>query len=58
MEDLAIQTGGVFISKERGMEIRSVTREMLGTARFAEVTRNRTVITGGRGRSQGHPPPD
>ena len=49
MEDLAIQTGGVFISKERGMEIRSVTREMLGTARFAEVTRNRTVITGGGG---------
>lgn len=44
MEDLALQTGGVFITKELGINIRNVTREMLGTARHVKVTRNQTVI--------------
>lgn len=49
MEDLALQTGGVYISKEMGLNIRNVTREMFGTARHVKVTRTQTVITGAGG---------
>lgn len=44
MEDLAVQTGGTFVSKELGLDIREVTREHLGTAGYVKVTRERTVI--------------
>lgn len=44
MEDLAVQTGGTFITKEMGVNIRQVTREMLGTAGYVKVTRNRTLM--------------
>ncbi len=46
MEDMAIQTGGVFMTDELGLDIRKVTREDLGTANYVKVTRNQTVITG------------
>lgn len=49
MEDLAIQTGGTFVTKDLGIEIREVTREMLGTAAYVKVTKERTVITGAAG---------
>ena len=49
MEDLAAQTGGVFITKELGMDIRDVTRDMLGSAEYVKVTKNQTVITGAGG---------
>lgn len=49
MEDMALQTGGAFITKELGMSVRKITREMLGTAEYVKVTRNQTVITGGGG---------
>jgi chaperonin GroEL len=49
MEDLAIQTGGVFVTKEAAMGIRDVTREMLGSADRVKVTRKRTIISGGHG---------
>lgn len=45
MEDLAVQTGGFFITKELKMDIRAVTREMVGSAGHVTVTKNRTVIT-------------
>ena len=44
MEDLAVQTGGTYISKELGSSIREVTREQLGTAGYVKVTRHQTLI--------------
>lgn len=49
MEDLAVQTGGAFITKEMGMNIREVTRDMLGTAEYVKVTKQRTLIVGAGG---------
>ena len=46
MEDLALQTGGVYITSELGFHIRKVTREMLGTAHYVKVTGKQTMITG------------
>ncbi len=45
MEDLALQTGGVYVTKEFYPDIKKITREMLGTAGYVKVTRNQTVIT-------------
>ncbi|MCD8217848.1 MAG: chaperonin GroEL [Clostridiales bacterium] len=49
MEDMAIQTGGTFITKEMGMDVRKCTLEMLGTAEYVKVTKQQTVITGAGG---------
>ena len=49
MEDLAVQTGGVYISAELGGNIREVTREQLGTAGYVKVTRHQTLIMDGGG---------
>ena len=46
MADMALQTGGMYITKELGLHIRDVTRAMLGTARKVVVTQNRTTIIG------------
>ena len=51
MDDLAVQTGGVFITGEMGLSIRDVTREMLGQASRVRATMKRTVIEGGKGDS-------
>ena len=49
MEDLAVQTGGEFISDKFGLDIRKVTREQLGTAADIRITKMQTVITGAGG---------
>lgn len=49
MEDMAVQTGAAFITKELGMDARRVTRDMLGTASSVKATRSQTVITGAGG---------
>ena len=49
MDDIAVQTGGMFVSEEMGISIRDVTREMLGSADRVKVTRKRTIIQGGHG---------
>ncbi len=46
MADLALQTGGMYVTKELGLDIREVTRAMLGTAEKVIVTQNRTTIIG------------
>lgn len=46
MDDMAVQTGGVYVTGELGMDIRQVTREMLGTARHVRITKDQTAITG------------
>ena len=45
MEDLAVQTGGTFITKAMGMNIRDVTEEMVGRAGHVKVTGQHTVIS-------------
>ena len=49
LDDIAVQTGGMFVSEEMGLSIRDVTREMLGSAERVKVTRKRTIISGGQG---------
>lgn len=49
MEDLAVQTGGTFLTKEMGVNIRTVTRDMLGTAEYAKITKQHTLIMGAGG---------
>ncbi len=49
MDDIAVQTGGMFVSEEMGISIRDVTREMLGQAERVKVDRKRTIISGGKG---------
>lgn len=46
MEDMAVQTGGTYITAEFGLNIREVTADMLGTARLVRVTPSQTTITG------------
>lgn len=49
MDDLAVFTGGVFVSEEMGYELRNATLDMLGSADTATITRSSTVIVGGEG---------
>ena len=49
LEDIAVQTGGTFITEEAGMNIREVTVDMMGTAQYVKVTSSRTIITGAGG---------
>lgn len=51
MDDLAVQTGGVYMTSEMGISIRDVTRDMLGQANRVKATMARTVIEGGKGDS-------
>ena len=52
MDDMAIQTGGAYITTEAGMNLRDVTREMLGEAERVTVTPKRTSIVGAKGDPQ------
>ena len=49
MDDIAVQTGGMYVSEEMGLSVRDVTREMLGSADRVKVTRKRTIISGSHG---------
>ncbi len=49
MEDLALQTGGRFVSKEKGDELADVKLEDFGTAGHVTVARKQTVITDAKG---------
>lgn len=49
MADMALQTGGIYITQELGIDIRNVTRAMLGSAEKITITQNRTTIIGPRG---------
>lgn len=49
LEDIAILTGGVVISDERGIQLEHATLEMLGTAERITVTKDNTVIVNGAG---------
>ena len=49
MDDLAVQTGGLYITDEAGLSLRDVTRDMLGEAECVHVDGRRTTIMGGKG---------
>lgn len=52
LEDIAVFTGGEFISPELGYALREATVEQLGSAASVKIDRRSTVITGGRGRKE------
>ncbi len=52
MDDLAVLTGGVFITEEMGYLLRDTTVEMLGKAASVKVSRRDMVIVGGAGGSE------
>ena len=49
LEDMAILTGGQFISDELGVKLETVTPEMLGTCSRLVITKESTTIVGGKG---------
>ncbi len=49
LEDIAILTGGIVISEEKGIKLESATIEMLGTAERITVSKDNTVIVNGYG---------
>ena len=49
LEDIAIVTGGVVVSEEKGMTLDKVELEMLGKARKIVATKENTVVVDGEG---------
>ena len=52
LEDIAILTGGMVISEERGLKLESTTLEMLGTAEKVTIDKDNTIIVNGAGKKQ------
>ncbi len=50
MEDMAIVTGGQFITEELGLKLENVDPTMLGTASKVVITKDNTTIVGGKGK--------
>lgn len=53
LEDIAILTGGVVISEEKGLKLEQATIEMLGTADKVTVSKDNTTIVNGAGNKAG-----
>jgi chaperonin GroEL len=49
LEDIAVLTGGIVISEEKGIKLEQATLEMLGTAEKVTVNKDNTVIVNGAG---------
>ncbi|MDL2305244.1 chaperonin GroEL [Bacteroides sp. OttesenSCG-928-D19] len=49
LEDIAILTGGLVISEEKGLSLEQATLEMLGTCEKVSVTKDNTTIVNGIG---------
>jgi len=52
LEDIAILTGGTYISEERGYTLDNVTLDMLGTAERVVIDKDNTTIVGGAGKEE------
>ena len=52
LEDIAILTGGVVISEEKGLKLEQATIDMLGTAEKVTVSKDHTTIVNGAGDSE------
>ena len=49
LEDIAVLTGGIVISEEKGLKLEQATIEMLGTADKVTVTKDYTTVVNGAG---------
>ncbi|MDK2931854.1 MAG: chaperonin GroEL [Bacillota bacterium] len=49
MEDIAILTGGTFLSEDLGVKLENVDLNMLGQAKTVKINREKTTIVEGRG---------
>ena len=49
LEDIAVLTGGVVISEDKGLKLEQATIEMLGTAEKITITKENTTIVNGAG---------
>lgn len=49
LEDIAVLTGGVVISEEKGLKLEQATLEMLGSAEKVTITKDNTTIVKGAG---------
>jgi chaperonin GroEL len=49
LEDIAILTGSVVVSEDRGMTLENVTIDMLGSAQKIEIDKDNTTIVNGKG---------
>ena len=52
LEDIAVLTGGVVISEEKGLKLEQATIEMLGTADKVTVSKDNTTIVNGAGNKE------
>ncbi|MGI6243421.1 MAG: chaperonin GroEL [Prevotella sp.] len=52
LEDIAILTGGVVISEEKGLKLEQTTLEMLGTAKKVTISKDYTTIVDGAGSNE------
>jgi chaperonin GroEL len=52
MEDLAVLTGGQFVSEDLGVKLESVDETMLGTAKKVTITKEETTVVEGAGTVQ------
>lgn len=52
LEDIAILTGGVVISEEKGLKLEQATLEMLGSAEKVTVNKDYTTVVNGGGQSE------
>ncbi|MDW7731238.1 MAG: chaperonin GroEL [Methanolobus sp.] len=53
LEDIAVLTGGVVISEDRGMKLEDFNENMLGHARKVNIDKNKTTIVEGKGDKTG-----
>ena len=49
LEDIAILTGGTYVASDLGYDLKTVTIDMLGTAKSVKVGKENTTIIGGAG---------
>ena len=52
LEDIAVLTGGVVISEEKGLKLEQATIEMLGTCDKVTVSKENTTIVNGAGQKE------
>ncbi len=52
LEDIAVLTGGVVISEEKGIKLESATLDLLGTAEKVTVNKDNTTIVNGAGKKE------
>lgn len=52
LEDIAVLTGGVVISEEKGLSLDKATLEMLGTAKRVTVSKDNTTVVDGAGEKE------